>query len=131
MVSKKERALATGIFNAGTNIGAVIAPILVPFILGAYGWQEAFVITGALGFIWLIFWIIFYEVPAKQKRLSRSEYDYIHSDEAEVDTGGKVSWMKLFGTGKPGLSSQENSSQTPSGGSSCSGYLISLVAHSS
>jgi len=94
---KRERALATGIFNAGTNIGAVIAPILVPFILGAYGWQEAFVITGALGFVWLIFWFIFYEVPAKQKRLSKAEFDYIHSDEAEEDGGGKVSWTKLFG----------------------------------
>ena len=52
---KKERALATGIFNSGANVGAVVAPIMVPAILGAYGWQEAFVITGAIGFIWLIF----------------------------------------------------------------------------
>lgn len=52
---KKERALATGIFNSGANIGAVVAPILVPWILGIYGWQMAFIVTGAVGFIWLIF----------------------------------------------------------------------------
>ncbi|MFN7120026.1 MAG: MFS transporter, partial [Saprospiraceae bacterium] len=64
---KKERALATGIFNSGANIGAVVAPIMVPWILGAYGWEEAFIITGAIGFIWLIFWWIYYEIPNKQK----------------------------------------------------------------
>ena len=53
---KNERALATGIFNSGANIGAVAAPILVPWILGAYGWEMAFIATGAIGFIWLIFW---------------------------------------------------------------------------
>jgi ACS family hexuronate transporter-like MFS transporter len=73
----KERALATGIFNSGTSIGAVVAPILVPWILGLYGWQEAFIITGAIGFVWLIFWWIFYEVPTKQKRLKQPELDYI------------------------------------------------------
>src|SRR6202011_5936460 len=51
---RRERAFATGIFNSGTNIGAVIAPILVPWILGAYGWKEAFMVTGSLGFIWVI-----------------------------------------------------------------------------
>ena len=58
---KKERALATGIFNSGANIGAVVAPIMVPWILGAYGWEEAFIITGAIGFIRLIFWWFMYE----------------------------------------------------------------------
>ncbi|MBS1668353.1 MAG: MFS transporter [Bacteroidetes bacterium] len=97
---KKERALATGIFNSGANIGAVVAPILVPWILGAYGWQEAFWITGALGLIWLVFWIIFYEIPSKQKRVSKAEFDYIHSDldekEEEANDGKKLSWGKLF-----------------------------------
>ncbi len=78
---KKERAFATGIFNSGTNIGAVVAPIVIPWILGNYGWQEAFVWTGLLGFIWLIFWLIFYEIPSRQKRLSREEFEYIHSDD--------------------------------------------------
>jgi ACS family hexuronate transporter-like MFS transporter len=97
---KKERALATGIFNSGTNVGAILAPIAVPWIAITWGWQEAFIITGAVGFIWLIFWFIFYEVPSKQKRLSKAEYDYIHSDAEENQTIGKpesVSWSKLLG----------------------------------
>lgn len=96
---KKERALATGIFNSGTNIGAVIAPILVPWIVGVYGWEEAFIITGAIGFVWLIFWWIYYDIPAKQKRLSQHEYEYIHSDnEATNDVSNEkpVSWLRLF-----------------------------------
>ncbi|HEX4373965.1 MAG TPA: MFS transporter, partial [Puia sp.] len=94
---KKERAFATGLFNSGTNIGAVIAPIMVPLILAAYGWQEAFIITGSLGLIWLIFWVIFYDSPAKQKRLGTAEYNYIHSDdEINNSTSPKFSWIKLF-----------------------------------
>ena len=81
---KKERALATGIFNSGANIGAVCAPILVPWILGVYGWQMAFIITGAVGFIWLIFWLLFYEVPSKHKKLTQAEYEFIHSDSEEA-----------------------------------------------
>lgn len=83
---KRERALATGIFNSGSNVGAILAPLTVPFIAATWGWQWAFIITGAIGFIWLIFWFIFYEVPAKQKRLSKKEYDYIHSDLDEIET---------------------------------------------
>lgn len=83
---KKERALATGIFNSGSNIGAVVAPLTVPFIAAKWGWQEAFVITGSFGFLWLIFWFIFYEVPARQKRLKKPEFDYIHSDLDEKDS---------------------------------------------
>jgi MFS transporter, ACS family, hexuronate transporter len=93
---KKERALATGIFNSGANVGAVTAPILVPWILGMYGWEEAFVLTGAVGFIWLIFWWIYYEVPSRQKRLSKTEYEYIHSDEQDTVETEKLSWFKLL-----------------------------------
>ncbi|MBO9612343.1 MAG: MFS transporter [Dyadobacter sp.] len=94
---KKERALATGIFNSGANIGAVVAPIMVPWILGAYGWQEAFLITGALGFVWLIFWWRYYELPAKQTRVNQAEYDYIHSDnEADTSKEAPVKWLQLF-----------------------------------
>ncbi len=95
---KKERALATGIFNSGTSIGAVAAPIIVPLILGAYGWYEAFWITGALGFVWLIFWWIFYEVPSKQKRLKQPEFDHIHSDaDAEEEASPvKLKWGQLL-----------------------------------
>ncbi|MFZ6011605.1 MAG: MFS transporter [Bacteroidota bacterium] len=95
---KKERALATGIFNSGANIGAVVAPILVPWILGVYGWEHAFIWTGAIGFIWLIFWIVFYEIPSKHKKLTAAEYEYIHADKDEQAEGKKqsVSWLKLL-----------------------------------
>jgi MFS transporter, ACS family, hexuronate transporter len=99
---KKERALATGIFNSGANVGAILAPLTVPFIAEKMGWEWAFIITGAFGFIWLIFWFIYYEVPQKQKKLRQPEFDYIHSDKDEAvvtdDTRPpKVSWMKLLG----------------------------------
>lgn len=100
---KKERALATGIFNSGTNIGAIIAPLTVPFIAAELGWRWAFILTGAIGFLWLIFWFLYYEVPSKQKRLSKAEYDYIHSDVEEqvvVNTDEpreSVGWGKLLG----------------------------------
>lgn len=94
----RERALATGIFNSGTSVGAVLAPVIVPWILGLYGWQEAFVITGAIGFIWLIFWWIFYEIPTKQKRLKQPELDYILSDEdqAAPEFKIKIKWGDLL-----------------------------------
>lgn len=94
---KKERALATGLFNSGASIGAVVAPIIVPLILSAYGWKEAFVITGALGFIWLTCWLLFYEVPEKKKRLSQIEYNHINSDVDEAEQTEKISWFKLLG----------------------------------
>ncbi|UPK69168.1 MFS transporter [Chitinophaga filiformis] len=83
---KKERALATGIFNSGANIGAVIAPIVVPWLAGTYGWQHAFIWTGLIGFIWLIFWAVMYEIPARHKKLTQAEYDHIHSDDAMAAT---------------------------------------------
>jgi len=96
---KKERALATGIFNSGSNVGAILAPVAVPWIAVTWGWQEAFIVTGAIGLIWLIFWFIFYEVPDKQKRLRKSEYDYIHSDTEETNAGNpeSVKWVRLLG----------------------------------
>jgi ACS family hexuronate transporter-like MFS transporter len=98
---KKERALVTGIFNSGANIGAVVAPVMVPWILGVYGWQMAFIITGAIGFIWLIFWWFLYEIPTRHKKINAAEFDHIHSDIDEaVVTGAteeKVKWVKLFG----------------------------------
>jgi ACS family hexuronate transporter-like MFS transporter len=96
---KRERALATGIFNSGANIGAIAAPIMVPWILGAYGWQMAFIITGAVGFVWLIFWIIFYEVPSKHKKLTKAEFGFIHSDTEESGDGDKnekIKWGRLL-----------------------------------
>lgn len=96
---KKERALATGLFNSGANVGAIAAPIIVPLIVAAYGWEEAFIITGAVGFVWLVFWLILYEIPAKQKRLGQAEYDYIHSDNEEVpaeENEKPMKWSRLL-----------------------------------
>jgi ACS family hexuronate transporter-like MFS transporter len=95
---KRERALATGIFNSGTSIGAVAAPIMVPWLLGSYGWQEAFIITGGLGFIWLIFWWLFYEIPSRHKKVTPEEFEYIHSDnEVSVEGDEKpIKWGQLL-----------------------------------
>jgi ACS family hexuronate transporter-like MFS transporter len=96
---KRERALATGIFNSGANIGAVVAPVMVPWILGVYNWQMAFIITGAIGFVWLVFWVIFYEIPSRHKKISLAEYEYIHSDAEDStieNTSEKTSWLRLL-----------------------------------
>jgi MFS transporter, ACS family, hexuronate transporter len=95
---KKDRALATGIFNSGTNVAAIIGPPLIAWIFSRYGWQEAFVWTGSLGFIWLIFWWWLYEVPSRQKRVTKEEFAYIHSDQDETvnDQSQKPRWSGLF-----------------------------------
>lgn len=98
---KKERALATGIFNSGTNIGAILAPVIVPFIAITWGWKMTFIIIGFSGLVWLIFWFLFYENPLKHKKISDEEYKYIHSDldekdESETNTD-KVKWRSLLG----------------------------------
>ncbi len=103
---KRERALATAIFNAGSNAGAMVAALLVPAVMlhfgDAAGWRWAFIITGTLGFPWLIFWFWFYNPPSKHPHVSKAELDYIHVDDetaADAQTGDKtkkVSWWKLF-----------------------------------
>ncbi|HMJ70935.1 MAG TPA: MFS transporter [Cyclobacteriaceae bacterium] len=97
---KKERALATGIFNAGTNVGAIIAPLSVPFIAAAWGWKWAFIITGAFGFFWLVLWAIMYDTPSRHPKVSKEELNYINSDPEEPTQGGeagpKVSWWRLL-----------------------------------
>jgi MFS transporter, ACS family, hexuronate transporter len=77
---KKERAFATGIFNAGTTVGATITSFMAPWILHRWGWRSAFVVTGALGIIWLIFWLIIYRTPDKHPGVSREELEYIRRD---------------------------------------------------
>lgn len=102
---KKERSFSTGIFNSGSNVGAILAPLTVPFIAKHWGWETAFLLIGAIGFLWLIFWLKFYEKPEKQKRMSPEELAYINSDEAEhespvkesVAPEAKVAWFKLLG----------------------------------
>lgn len=91
---KKERALATGIFNAGTNVGAMITPLVVPWITLHWGWRWAFVITGALGFVWLIFWLSLYRRPEEHSRLGKPELEYIRSDPAEPSA--KMRWLNLL-----------------------------------
>ncbi|MBN1183485.1 MAG: MFS transporter [Bacteroidales bacterium] len=93
---KKERALATGIFNSGANIGTVLAAALIPWLAVKFGWQMAFVATGATGFIWILFWLTSYKKPEKHKKVSTDELAYINSDgEEEVQTT-KVPWGKLL-----------------------------------
>ena len=91
---KRERSLATGIFNAGTNVGALATPLLVPLIIARWGWYEAFIFTGGLGFIWLIFWLLIYRNPEDDERLSKSEFEYIRSDPQEPIN--RVPWSRLF-----------------------------------
>ena len=98
---KKERSFATGIFNSGTNVGAILAPLTVPWVAKQWGWETAFILIGALGFVWLIFWRIYYEKPENQKRLSKDELEFINSDAGEEVTSNnekvKISWIKLLG----------------------------------
>lgn len=91
---KKERAFATGIFNSGSNIGAIVTPLVVPWITVTYGWRAAFLITGALGFIWLVFWLLLYRRPEEHPRLSPAELAYIRSDPEEATT--KIAWARLI-----------------------------------
>ena len=93
---KKERALATGIFNSGTNIGAIVAPLSVPFIAEAWGWQWAFIITGSFGAIWLVLWVFMYEIPSRHKKVTAGELAYINSDPPEVNPQEKVAWLRLL-----------------------------------
>ncbi len=92
---KKERALATGLFNSGANVGALLVPAVVPWITLAWGWQWAFILTGLLGFLWLVLWLIFYEIPEKQRRVSARELAHIRSDPAESGTE-KIPWLSLL-----------------------------------
>src|SRR5688572_15902309 len=92
---RKERALATGIFNAGSNIGIIVAALIVPLLTEAYGWRGAFIVTGALGFVWLAAWAILYAPPEKQRRLSAAELAHIRSD---TEVGEKsVPWLSIIG----------------------------------
>jgi ACS family hexuronate transporter-like MFS transporter len=94
---KKERAFATAIFNAGTNVGAIIAPAMIPAIALTLGWRWAFILAGLAGFAWLFFWFPMYDVPEKRKNLTRAEYDLIHSDKEEGASGGRsMSYARLL-----------------------------------
>lgn len=91
---RRERAFATGIFNAGSNVGAVVAPIMVPAVTALWGWRWAFIVTGALGFVWLAAWLLVYRAPEKHPRLSAAELAYIRSD--PVERSEHVPWLSLL-----------------------------------
>jgi ACS family hexuronate transporter-like MFS transporter len=102
---KRERALSTGIFNSGSNVGAILAPLMVPWIANEWGWRAAFVITGALGFLWVIAWALLYRQPEVHPRLAKAELDLIRSDRETVERsnipyaallGVKQSWAFLL-----------------------------------
>ena len=92
---KRERALATGIFNSGTNVGAIVAPLVVPWITLTWGWYWAFVATGLLGFVWLAFWLPLYRPPEAHPRVGAAELEHIRSDPAEPVA--HVPWKRLIG----------------------------------
>ena len=99
---KKERSLTTGIFNSGANVGAILAPLSVPWIESHYGWEAAFLIIGGIGFIWLVFWLIFYEKPEEQTRMTKEELAYIQVDDEMIKSNPdekykNIPWVKLLG----------------------------------
>lgn len=91
---KRERALATGLFNAGSNVGAILTPLIIPVIALKWGWQWAFIGTGAVGFIWLFFWVPFYKRPELNKKLNKAEREYILENEQEETV--KIPWIKII-----------------------------------
>jgi len=96
---KKERATAIGILDSGSNIGACVGPILVPWLLAIYGWKPAFIITGSLGLLWLIAWRVFYSIPTRHKQVSQEELAYIQEGQDEDlsdENKGAVSWGRLL-----------------------------------
>ena len=93
---KKERAFATGLFNSGSTVGAIIAPVIVSGISITLGWQWAFIITGSFGFIWIVFWLAYYQVPEKHPRVSKEELQYIVQDKDEPESGKNIRWIDLF-----------------------------------
>ena len=92
---RKERALATGIFNGGSNIGAIVAPLTVPWIALNYGWQWAFILTGAIGLVWLAFWIPIYARPEVHPRVTKAELAHIQSDPADP-VAARIPWVRLI-----------------------------------
>ena len=93
----KERSVANGIFNTGSNMGAIFAPVLVPFIVGVFGgWQAAFITLGLADFVWLAFWLNLYASPEKSKHVQAAELEHIRSG-GTVASEQKIPWVKLLG----------------------------------
>ncbi len=111
---KKDRAFATAIFNNGASVGALFAPLFIPTLASHFGWEMAFFVIGALGYVWMLIWLILYNKPAKTRRVNNAEFGYIYQDEdeaqvakKEIDEGPKMTirkcltfrqtWAFLFG----------------------------------
>ena len=92
---EKERAIAAGIFNAGSSVGAILAPLMVPWLALNYGWKSAFIVTGLLGFIWIILWKLIYRKPSEHPRLSANELEYIQAGRS-VETEEKIPWLSVL-----------------------------------
>lgn len=92
---RKERAYATALFNSGTNVGAIVAPAIIPFVAEAWGWRSAFIGAGIVGLAWLALWIPFYEIPERSRRLQAAELAHIQSD-GEPEQAAKMSWLSLL-----------------------------------
>ena len=100
---KKDRAFSTTIFNSGAQIGALLAPLTIPFIAKAWGWEMAFIVIGAIGFIWMGFWVFIYHKPDKHPKVNAAELAYINQDDknhvtqvVDENAGKKVSFRKAF-----------------------------------
>jgi ACS family hexuronate transporter-like MFS transporter len=93
---KRERALANGLFNSGANVGAMVAPLLVPWLTYHWGWQSSFIVLGAVGFIWLIAWLRLYETPDRSRRVNAAELAHIRSDAPEPQLTS-MPWTRLLG----------------------------------
>jgi MFS transporter, ACS family, hexuronate transporter len=93
---KRERAFATALFNSGSNVGAIIAPAVVPWLAFTWGWRSAFVAAGAAGLVWLLLWIPLYNVPEKVANLTQGELRHIRSDAEKVDPRGKAKWRTIL-----------------------------------
>jgi ACS family hexuronate transporter-like MFS transporter len=91
---RRQRAFATGLFNAGSNVGAVLCPLTVPWLAQAWGWQSAFLATGCLGFVWVVLWLALYQAPERHPAVSPAELSYIRSD--PPDPEGRIPWAWLL-----------------------------------
>lgn len=93
----KERALATGLFNAGSNVGAIVCPLVVPWMATAWGWQATFFVTGGLGFLWIVAWALLYDNPEKHRRLSETERSYIREGRPPAEAPAPtVPWLSIL-----------------------------------
>jgi ACS family hexuronate transporter-like MFS transporter len=95
---RRERALATGIFNSGTNIGALAAPLIVPYLALRYGWRSAFIFTGAIGFVWVALWLVFFREPEEHTWLDPKELALIRSDQDSQIPSDRMPYMQLLGS---------------------------------